>query len=564
MTAMASQVRDKPKSVLVVDDSMIMRQVVSEIVDADPDLRVIDTAENGRIALQKVRQLKPDAVLLDIEMPEMSGIETLRRLGLRSPCKVIVLSSLVTSADAGERVEALRLGAAAVIAKPSGGVSLDLKQKRASEIVSALRQALELPVLVDAPLIASVDPAADLETDPITDLLMTELDTALLLFDNAGRLRRWSTAAERILSGCRLQPDLTTIATFCEPFNQSLAGEIWDVLGGRASPEPEEIDFAMADGNWIPVCRSIRPIKSSGRVGGALVVFVDLSEKRRLQALLNKTMSLGVARSVLTAPTPQLGGELREATVLFADLRGFTSLARELGAPGVVDLLNRYFSYMTDVIDAEGGVVDKFIGDGLMALFGVPVSRGWDADRAVAAVRKMQSAVALLNQKSAAPPLQIGIGISTGEVVAGQIGSPDRMNYTVIGNAANLASRIEDATKLYGAQILICGETRSRLQTPAPMRQVDVVSMRGMEGPTAIHEVFVDDIPPAGRPWLAEFEAGLSCYLDGQIMLAQEHFARARAINPNDLSARVLAQRCRRLALMKPGEWTGHWRLDDR
>ncbi len=132
------------KRILVVDDSLIMRNLITEIVDSDPDLEVVDTAPDGRSALQKVRQLKPDAVLLDIEMPEMSGLETLRRLNLRSTCKVVILSSLVANEDSSKRVEALRLGAVATIGKPSGGVSFDLKQKRASEIVRTLRRALDL------------------------------------------------------------------------------------------------------------------------------------------------------------------------------------------------------------------------------------------------------------------------------------------------------------------------------------------------------------------------------------------------------------------------------------
>src|ERR1700688_2535920 len=112
------------KRVLVVDDSFITRNVVRQIVESDPDLEVIDTAENGMVALKKVRQMKPDVVLLDIEMPEMSGLETLRRLGLRSPCKVVILSSLVGNTASAERIAALRLGAVATIAKPSRGVRL--------------------------------------------------------------------------------------------------------------------------------------------------------------------------------------------------------------------------------------------------------------------------------------------------------------------------------------------------------------------------------------------------------------------------------------------------------
>jgi class 3 adenylate cyclase/ActR/RegA family two-component response regulator len=564
MTALAARLVDERKRILVVDDSLIMRQLVSEIVDSDPDLEVVGTAENGRVAIQMVRQLKPDAVLLDIYMPEMTGLETLRRLGLRSPCKVIILSSLVTTEDTSERIEALRLGAAAVIGKPSGGVSLDLKQKRASEIVGVLRQALGLPAIADPVVPASPRPGADLMAGPVAELLFAGLDIAVLLFDHTGHLVRASTAAARVLHGCDLEPGRATIASICDTFNHKLASEIWDVIGGRAAAAPEEIDFAMPDYSWIPLGRTILPVELPSQARGALVVLEDISEKRRLQALLNKTMSSEVARAAMTAAQPTLGGEMREVTVLFADIRGFTALATSLGAHAIVDLLNEYFSYMTDVITAEGGMVDKFIGDGLMALFGLPNAHGDDADRAVAAARKMQRALTLLSERHAGPPLRIGIGVCTGPVVAGQIGAPARMNYTVIGEAANVAARLEEATKLYGSQILICGETRSRLRRPVPARQIDVVKVPGMETPTIVHDVFVHEPEATAAGWLGAFGAGLKAYLDGDITIALDHLMRAAAANPEDTATRVLAQRCRRLALLKPGEWTGYWCLDER
>jgi class 3 adenylate cyclase/ActR/RegA family two-component response regulator len=564
MTALAAKMTDTRKRILVVDDSLIMRQLVSEIVDSDPDLVVVDTAENGRVAIQKVRQHAPDAVLLDIDMPEMTGLETLRRLGLRSPCKVIILSSLVTSQDATERVEALRLGAAAVIGKPSGGVSLDLKQKRASEIVGVLRQVLGLSAITDPPAAPATSPAADVMMGPIAELLFAGLDIAVLLFDHTGHLVRASDAAARVLHGCDLEPGRATIASICDTFNHTLASELWDVIGGGDVPAPHEIDFAMPDYSWIPLGRTILPVELPGQARGALLVLDDISEKRRLQALLNKTMSSSVVRAVMSADTPTLGGEMRDVSVLFADIRGFTALATALGAHAIVDLLNEYFSYMTDVITAEGGMVDKFIGDGLMALFGLPNGHGDDADRAVAAARKMQRALTLLSERHAGPPLRIGIGVCTGPVVAGQIGSPERMNYTVIGEAANLASRLETATKLYGSQILICGETRSRLRRPVPARQIDLVTVAGMDTPTEVHEVFVHEPGPTATGWLDAFDSGLKAYLGGEIRAALDHLMRAAAANPEDTTARVLAQRCRRLALLKPGEWTGHWSLDER
>jgi len=563
MTALAAKMIDVRKRILVVDDSLIMRQLVSEIVDSDPDLAVVGTAENGRVAIQKVRQLAPDAVLLDIDMPEMTGLETLRRLGLRSPCKVIILSSLVTNQDASERVEALRLGAAAVIGKPSGGVSLDLKQRRASEIVGVLRQVLALPAIADPAATPAIGAAADLTAGPIAELLFAGLDIAVLLFDHAGHLVRASEAARRVLHGCDLEPGRATIASICDTFNHMLASELWDVIGGHRAPPPQEIDFAMPDYSWIPLGRTILPVELPGQARGALLVLDDISEKRRLQALLNKTMSSAVAEAVMTA-SPTLGGELREVSVLFADIRGFTALATALGAHAVVDLLNEYFSYMTDVIVAEGGMVDKFMGDGLMALFGLPTGHGDDADRAVAAARKMQRALTLLSERQAGPPLRIGIGVCTGPVVAGQIGSPARLNYTVIGEAVNLASRLETATKLYGSQILICGETRSRLRRPVPARQIDRVTVAGMDTPTEVHEVFVHEPGPTAAGWLGAFDMGLKAYLSGEVRAALDHLMRAATANSEDTTTRVLAQRCRRLALLKPGEWAGHWSLDER
>jgi class 3 adenylate cyclase/DNA-binding NarL/FixJ family response regulator len=556
------------KRVLVVDDSFIMRNLVKEIVESDPDFEVVDTAENGMDALKKVRQVKPDIVLLDIEMPEMSGLETLRRLGLRSPCKVVILSSLVDAAHSAERVEALRLGAAATIGKPSGGVSLDLKQKRASQIVETLRKTLGLPVIVDAmtPEIAHAPPPAMAVADlaPISEQLFEGLDTAVLVFGHDGSLIRANPAAARTFSGCDLTPKHTTVGSLCDEFNQALGQEIWDMIGGGPSPAPAETHIATPDGDFIPMRRTIRPFVVPGEGRGALVLLDNIAEKRRMQSLLEKTMSSDVARAMIDGPAAGPGGAMREATILFSDIRGFTTLAEALGARAVVDLLNEYFSYMADVIGGAGGIIDKFIGDAIMALFGVPTSHGDDADRAVAAARDMHRALALMNQRRTGSALRIGVGLGSGPVIAGQLGSPSRMNYTVIGDPANLASRIEGLTKPYGSNILICDETFKRLTRPVPSRKVDVVLVAGRETPTAVYEVFVEDPGAGAAEWLGEFDAGVDCYVAGDFVAAQTHLARARSFNPDDTVADMLAQRCRRLELRTAGEWTGAWKLNEK
>src|SRR6185312_2694930 len=131
------------KQILVVDDSFIMRTIIKDIVDSDADLEVVGFAENGKVGLQRVRELKPDAVLLDLEMPEMGGIDMLKRLALIGKTTVIVISS-VGQTGSPQALEARRLGAVDVIPKPSGAMSLDLQAKKGHEIVQSLRRALEL------------------------------------------------------------------------------------------------------------------------------------------------------------------------------------------------------------------------------------------------------------------------------------------------------------------------------------------------------------------------------------------------------------------------------------
>jgi class 3 adenylate cyclase/ActR/RegA family two-component response regulator len=557
------------KRVLVVDDSFIMRNVVKQIVESDPDLEVVDTAENGMVALKKVRQIKPDVVLLDIEMPEMSGLETLRRLGLRSPCKVVILSNFVGNEDSAERMEALRLGAVATIAKPSGSVSLDLKQMRESKIVSVLRKTLGLPPIVDATPPGNEDQplrfleSVDFSIGRIGDQLLDGLETGVLVFNPEGALVRANPAARRILQGWDLTLNGSTVGTLCDEFNYALGQEIWDAIGGSGDSVPADVNIAKPDGEWISARRVIKPIVVSGKPCGALVLLDDIALKRRMQSLLEKTMSSNVARAMIDNSDAALGGAMREVSVLFADIRGFTPLAETLGARRVVDLLNEYFSYMADVIGAEDGIIDKYIGDAIMVLFGVPTSRGDDADRAVAAARRMHRALKLMNELRGGHVLKIGIGLGSGPAIAGQIGSPERMNYTVIGAPANLASRIEGLTKIYGANILICGETYKRLTRPVPARKLDVVILQGRETPTEIFEIFVEDIA-AATGWLDEFDAGVTAYLAGDFVVAQAHLARAKDLNPDDVMAGVLAQRCRRLGLRSPGDWAGAWKLTEK
>jgi class 3 adenylate cyclase/CheY-like chemotaxis protein len=544
-----------PFKVLVVDDSFIIRKLVSEIIVSDQDFVLAGQAENGKAALRLVREVKPDLVLLDIEMPEMSGLETLRRLGLRSPCHVIILSSLVGAEDSKERLEAQRLGAAATISKPSGAVSLDLKQKRASEVVATMRRVVGLPALAAEGVGGAPAPVADvaLALRPVLDCCTG----GVLLFDRGGTLTQANTATHALVNGAEKAG--ARLADIFSDFNNGIAEDLWRVTASGAPIVGAEVDYAGHDGSWATLKLSARIVKvaDSDRL---IVTLDDISRERHLQDLLAKTQSSGIAQWMAKGKDFGPSDGIRHVSILFSDIRDFTPLSEQLGGKGTVAMLNEYFSFMADVIRDCGGLIDKYIGDAIMALFGAPVQGHRDADQAIVAARSMFGALDLFNERrteSQGPPIHIGIGVATGPVVAGAIGSPDRMNYTVIGNAANLAARLEALTKPYGAAILVCGETVAALTKPTPMRQVDLLRVKGQEAPTAVYEIFVHEEASGDAAGRQAFDAAFGLYRKGDFAKAVAAFDEALCLAPDDQMSALLRQRC--LHPPDPSRWDGSW-----
>ena len=184
----------------------------------------------------------------------------------------------------------------------------------------------------------------------------------------------------------------------------------------------------------------------------------------------------------------RLNGERRTVTILMSDIRDFTKRTEESSAEAIVDVLNRYLECMVSVVERYDGTVDKYIGDALMVLFGAPLAKEDDPDRAVQAAFTMRSELARLNEemkrssKVKFPPIRIGIGIHTGEVVAGSVGSANRLEYTVIGDAVNLASRIEGLTKQFKTDILVSEATVSVLKGNYPLARLRRTKVKGKKG----------------------------------------------------------------------------------
>ena len=215
-----------------------------------------------------------------------------------------------------------------------------------------------------------------------------------------------------------------------------------------------------------------------------------LAERDRVRDLLGKVVSPAVAAELLKKEVA-LGGEEREVTVLFSDLRNFTSMSEKLKPQEMLGILNRYFTGMSGIIEKHGGVVDKYMGDALMALFGAPLASVDDADRAMQSALEMTDALDDLNrrwQKRGLPIIGVGIGIHTDIVVAGNMGSATRLNYTVIGDGVNLASRLEGLTKRpeYDARIIISGCTLGKAKREYRTRWLGEVAVKGKQTSTEI------------------------------------------------------------------------------
>jgi adenylate cyclase len=216
-----------------------------------------------------------------------------------------------------------------------------------------------------------------------------------------------------------------------------------------------------------------------------------LQERDKLRTTMGKYMTEAVVKHLLAGEV-ELGGKTLEVTILFCDLRDFTTLSEKRAAQEIVGLLNEYFTDMVDCVMAEGGVVDKYIGDNIMAVFGAPVARAEDATHGVRAAVRMRDALAKLNARFAErdlPPLRFGIGLHTGEVVAGNIGSAKRMEYTVIGDAVNLASRLESKTKEVGTDILISEVTYERCKDVIACEPAGEIHVKGREQAVVIYKV---------------------------------------------------------------------------
>ncbi len=250
----------------------------------------------------------------------------------------------------------------------------------------------------------------------------------------------------------------------------------------------------------------------------------------------------------------KLGGEKREVSILFSDIRGFTTLSEAVSPEDLVQLLNEYLSPMTHIILEERGTLDKYIGDAIMAIFNAPLDVAGHAAYACRSAVRMLDRLATLNAefaKRGIPRIEIGVGINTGEAVVGNMGADMRFDYTAIGDNVNLASRLEGLTKQYGAHIIVSDATREGAGDDFTFREIDLVRVKGKQKPVAVFELMVDN-----HAIVAPFAEGLALYRGKNFAGALRLFS--ELAEGGDKASALYAERCRDFLMDPPGAgWDG-------
>ena len=399
-----------------------------------------------------------------------------------------------------------------------------------------------------------------------SESILSSMHDAVITIDENKMVRTCNPAGLKVLKLSNLTDVLNTSLI-------ELLGSENSWLTNKLESVDEQEEFLDAtlliQGDKLSVNVSTTPlIGQKNESMGVMIMIEDISSEKRMKSTMSRYMDPELADQLMNAGESDdvMGGKQSTASVLFSDVRSFTTITEELGAQGTVKLLNDYFTIMVDCITDEGGMLDKFIGDAMMCIFGTPIPHEDDPDRAVRAAIRMMTDLKVFNDKRAAEgkmPIDHGMGVNTDSIVSGNIGSPKRMDYTVIGDGVNLAARIESACKQYGAHILISEFTYKAVKATYRTRQVDYVIVKGKTEPVGVFEVLDfhdDDSYPNMIEALGNFNDGYRAWNDGKWDQAIKLFNSVKKINPEDKAAQLYLDRCDYMKKNPPKkEWDGVW-----
>ncbi len=317
---------------------------------------------------------------------------------------------------------------------------------------------------------------------------------------------------------------------------------------------------AYIAGWWLPLAAPTGAAVLALASAGVANYATEGRQRRFIKNAFSQYLSPAVIENLINEPDRlTLGGERRELSIFFSDLEGFTSLSEGLSPEDLTALLNEYLSAMTDIIQEEGGTIDKYEGDAIIAFWNAPLSFEDHAERAVRAALRCQTTLAELRpqfRRRVGKDLRMRIGINTGPAVVGNMGSRTRFDYTMLGDAVNLAARLEGINKQFGTYTMISADTAGALGPAFALRELSRVAVVGRAEPVTVYEPLTEHEAQDRRDTLAAFAAPLQLYYAGEFERARSAFERIADADP---PAARYAERCRQLGAEPPPDWNGVW-----
>jgi adenylate cyclase len=290
----------------------------------------------------------------------------------------------------------------------------------------------------------------------------------------------------------------------------------------------------------------------------------EAKEKEIVKQAFRQYVTPALLDEILKDPSKlKLGGQKRTTTIMFSDIRGFTTISEALSPEELVQFLNIYLTQMTDIILEKHGTVDKYIGDAIMAFWNAPLDEpshtmlACEAALAnIEALRKLHLPYSWAEKRLAAP--RIGIGINTGEVVVGNVGSQQRFDYTALGDHVNLASRLEGLTKFYGVDIIVSDGVHALVKDKLFMRELDKVAVMGRKMPVTIYELVKKPTGKEDVEFFNVWQQGIAKYRERDFVGAQRFFGKCNELRPMDKAAQIYLERCIHYRKHPPAkDWDG-------
>ena len=392
------------------------------------------------------------------------------------------------------------------------------------------------------------------------------------------KMAAWSSSATKSTEERERRVFWLTIAATTSTVLLGLA--VAALVSNRLSRPMRSLASAMRDvqGGNLNIQLAVNSTDEVGRLTDSFNFFVqELRSKERMKQTFGKYIDPRILEQVLAeSGEGAIASGRREMTVLFADLVGFTGLSERLTGLVMVTLLNRHFGLQALAVQEHKGVVDKFVGDSIVAFWGSPFVK--TDEHAMLACRAAQAQLTALDTlrrelpditglRRDAPHIDLCIGICTGEVVVGNIGSENTRSYTVVGDSVNLAARLETANRVYGTQILINETTAQAIASQFEMREVDTISVKGKTETTRIFELMsaAGQLSEESVRLHERYDIARKSYLAQDWDTAEKAFRECLQIRPNDGPSRVLLQRIQFLRRNPPGkDWNGVWHLREK